>query len=112
MTVCGFLDKEPQINADERGYNPVTDFGATLCKERKAQPQCGTRMTRIGRIFTDTANPCASAQSVFYHVCFSLKKPASETEVSAFICVHPRLINLKGQFQAPEKVVKLLEGME
>ncbi len=25
-----------------------------------------TRMTRIGRIFTDTFNPCASAQSVFH----------------------------------------------
>ncbi|VVB97833.1 Uncharacterised protein [uncultured archaeon] len=41
-----------------------------------------TRMTRIGRIFTD--NLCASVssvQSVFYRNC-----------VSAFICVHLRLI--------------------
>ena len=118
MVACGFLDKEPQINADERRYNPVTDFisffvdiffcvtdfGATLCKKRKAQPQC---RTRIQRIFID---PCASAQSVFHHVCSSLKNSASETEVSAIICVHPRLINLKGQFQALEKFVKLMEG--
>ena len=125
MAVCGFLDKEPQINADERRYNPVTDFisffvdsffyvtdfSVTLCKEHKAQPQCGTR---IGRIFTDNFNPCASAssaQSVFHHVCSSLKNPASETEVSVFICVHPRLINLKGPFQAPETVLKLPEGV-
>ncbi|MCX9026639.1 MAG: hypothetical protein OIN86_00480 [Candidatus Methanoperedens sp.] len=44
----------------------------------------GTRMTRIGRISTDTFNPCASAsssQSTFY--CLP----------SAFYCVHPRLIS-------------------
>lgn len=26
MVACGFLDKEPQTNADERRYKPVTDF--------------------------------------------------------------------------------------
>jgi len=106
MAACEFGEKEPQINADERRFNPVTYISVVHRKGRKAQPQCGTR---IGRIFTD---PCASAQSVFHHVCYSLKKPASETEVSAFICVHPRLINLKGPFQAPEKFVKLMEGVE
>ncbi|NJD54249.1 MAG: hypothetical protein FIB07_15465 [Candidatus Methanoperedens sp.] len=33
-------------------------------KERKAQPQFGTRMTRIERISTDTANPRASEQNL------------------------------------------------
>jgi hypothetical protein len=77
-------------------------------KEGKAQPQFRTRTTRIARIFTDTANPRASAstvapvdvahtygsrhkwRSVFHHVCSSLKSPASGTSVSAFICVHLR----------------------
>ncbi|MDO9097251.1 MAG: DUF1016 N-terminal domain-containing protein, partial [Candidatus Methanoperedens sp.] len=59
-------------------------------KERKAQPQCGTRMTRIGRIYTDTANPRLSAQSAFHHVCSSLKNAASGASVSEFIRVHPR----------------------
>jgi len=93
MTVCGFLDKEPQMNADERGYNPVTYISAV---HRKAQPHCGTR---IGRIFTDTVNPCASASSVFHHVCFSLKKPAPETEVSAFIRVHVRFLKIAPTMQ-------------
>ncbi len=45
----------------------------------------GTRMTRIRRIFTDTFNLCASVssvKSVFYLI----------DAVSAFICVHLRLI--------------------
>ena len=108
MTACGFREAEPQINADERRYEPVTELGAAhrkVRKYRKAQPQCGTRMTRIGRIYTD---PCASASTVapvdvahtygsrhtwrsaFHHVCSSLKNPASDTRVSAFIRVHPR----------------------
>ena len=55
---------------------------------RKAQPQYGIRMTRIGRISTDTANlraSASSAQSVFHHVCSSLKNPASGASVSAFV---------------------------
>ena len=143
MAACGFGGNKPQINADERRWSHVTgfldassyaplhatDFDATHRKGKRQKSflslrsafrkyclrKFRTRMTRIGRIFTDTANTCASVssmQSVFHHVCSFLKNTASETEVSAFICVHPRLINLKGQFQAPEKVVKLLEGME
>ena len=125
MAACGFGGNESQINADERRWSPVmgfldaysyaplptTDFGAAHRKgrkERKAQPQCRTRMTQIGRIFTD---PCAFASSVFHHVCSSLKNPASDTKVSAFICVHTRLINLKRPFQTPEKIVMLMEGI-
>jgi len=54
---------------------------------RKAHPQFGTRMTRIGRISTDTANPQAPA---FHHVCSSRKNPASGASVSAFIRVYLR----------------------
>jgi hypothetical protein len=69
-----------------------------VCKDRKAQSQFRTRMTRIGRISTDIANPRASAQSAFHHVCSSLKNPVSDTEVSAFIRVHPRFFK-HGIFQ-------------
>lgn len=90
MVACGILDFS--------SYAPLTamDFGAAhrkVRKERKAQPQFRTRMTRIGRIFTDTSNPrvsASSAQSAFHHVCPSLEKPASGASVSAFIRVHPR----------------------
>ena len=110
-------------------------------KNYKAQPQFRTRMTRIGRIFTDTANPRASAssaQSAFYQVCSFMKNPASGASVSAFISVHLRfykmlifqtgftgltgyvfnpvhpviLSNLKCQLTAPEQIVKLLGGVE
>ena len=50
MTACGFREKEPQINADERRYEPVMELGAAhrkVRKERKAQPQCGTPIQRI-----------------------------------------------------------------
>ncbi len=109
------------------------DFGAAHRKgrkERKAQPQCGTRMTRIGRIFTDPCVSVSSAQSVFHHVCYSLKNPASGAKVYAFIRVHPRffknvifqtgltgyvfnpvhpviLSNLKCQASAPRRNVRL-----
>ena len=102
MAAWGFREKEPQINADERRFNPATYISAVHRKERKAQPQCGTRMTRIERIFTDTANPCASAssaQSVFHYVCFFLKKPAPETEVSSFIRVHTRFLKIAPAMQ-------------
>ncbi|GEM_PF-2783003 len=133
------MSKEPQINADERRYNPVmgfrryfvkrllpvTNFGAShrkvgygllsidgdeksfiperkenrhesLCSLRRdmkkhSLSELRTRMTRIRRIYTDNFNfnPCASvssAQSVFYY-------NNSINRVSAFICVHLRLIN-------------------
>jgi len=39
---------------------------AATQNEKVSQHINRTRMTRIGRIFTDTHYPCASAQSVFY----------------------------------------------
>jgi hypothetical protein len=104
MTVCGFRGNEPQINTDEHRYEPVKDYMGLFVhllffviglnnpihrkvrKERKAKLHCRIRMTWIGQIFTDR---CASAQSVFHHVCPSLKNPESETELSEFICVNP-----------------------
>ena len=53
---------------------PVTMY------EKAAASRRGTRMTRIGRIFTDPCASASSAQSAFY--CLP----------SAFYCVHPRLI--------------------
>ena len=102
MAACEFGEKEQQINADERRFNPATYIIAVHRKgrkERKAQPQCGTRMTRIGRIFTDPCVSVHSVQSVFYHVCFSLKKPAPETEVSSFIRVHARFLKIAPAMQ-------------
>ena len=140
MNACGFREKEPQINADECGIgdNLHANCMQIARKNYKAQPQFRTRMTRIGRIFTDTANPRASAQSVFHQVCSFLKNPASGASVSAFIGVHLRffknvvfqtgltgstgcvfnpvhpiiLSNLKCQLTAPEQIVKLLGGVE
>jgi hypothetical protein len=106
-------------------------FGTAHRKKRKVQPQFRTRMTRIGRIFTDIAYPRASA---FHHVCSSLKNPASGASVSAFIRIHLRffknvsfqtgltgstgyvfnpvhpfiLSNLKCQLSAPQRSTKLL----
>ncbi len=78
----------------EEGKVAVTEINKAIHrKERKAHPQFDTRMTRIGRIFTDTANPRASAssaQSAFHHVCSSLKNLASGASISAFIRVHLR----------------------
>ncbi|GFO96487.1 hypothetical protein ig2599ANME_0676 [groundwater metagenome] len=85
MTVCGFREAEPQINADERRYKPATDFCAAhrkVRKDRKVQPQCGTQMPQIQQIFTDPRVSASSAQSAFHHVCPSLKNPASGTSVS------------------------------
>lgn len=86
MTVCGFLDKEPQIHADERRWSPVmgfldnlsyashpaTNFGVAhrkVRKERKAQPQCGTRMTQIGRIFMDSCQLKSTERKIFAFIC-------------------------------------------
>ncbi len=66
------------------GFGPAHRKGR---KERKAQLQCGTRMTRIGRIYTDPCASVSSVQSVFHHVCSSQKNPASG--ISAFITPKP-----------------------
>jgi len=82
---------EPQINADERRFinldiqhlfefYPVNSMNESLQStqssafttyEKAAASRFRTRMTRIGRIFTDTHNPCvsvSSAQSVFHPI--------------------------------------------
>ncbi len=51
-----------------------------------------TRMTRIGRILTDNFNPCESVSSV--QSVFHLNSIVNR--VSALICVHLRLILVKG----------------
>ncbi len=99
--------KEPEKNNElkrtETNSGSVSSYGVRTSSlliffifgriYRKAQQHFGTRMTRIGRIFTDTANlrtSASSAQSVFHHVCSSLKTPASGASVSAFIRVYLR----------------------
>jgi hypothetical protein len=108
MDACGILDISSYAPL------PATYLGAPHRKDRKAQLQFRTRMTRIGRISTDTANPRASAstvapvdvahtygsrhtwrsassaQSAFHHVCSSLKNEASGASISAFIRVSLR----------------------
>ncbi|MBU4223335.1 MAG: hypothetical protein KKA10_17230, partial [Euryarchaeota archaeon] len=79
------------------------------------QQRNGTRMTRIGRIFTDIIDPCVSASTVTPVDCVHTYASArayvdvysaqsvfyrSHSRVnnllSAFISVHPRLINCVG----------------
>jgi len=55
------------------------------CHEKVHQSKLGTRMTRIGRIFTDQRASASSAQSVFYSI-------DQINHLSAFICVYLRLI--------------------
>ncbi len=102
------LSKKPQMNADERRFINSKAYRSTgthsetkfikspqsmvakpfsLLLRNVQIPRNGTWMKRIGRIFTDNSNPCASAssvQSVFY-------PNNSVNHVSAFICVHLRL---------------------
>ncbi len=71
-----------------------SDFGAAHRKgrkERKAQPQCGTWITRIQRIFTDTCQSVPYMKSVFYR-SFSRMK-STDRKVSVFISVRPRFSN-------------------
>jgi hypothetical protein len=58
--------------------------------EKTVTPRRRTRMTRIGRIFTDIFNPCVSESSA--HSAFHPKNP--NNHVSAFIRVHLRLAEL------------------
>ncbi len=109
-----FENKKPQINADERRFidsnsqrifindrdndsinSPQSSQRSFLPFEFESgeilQQRNGTRMTRIGRIFTDPRASASSAQSVFYRSPSSMKN-----SLSAFIHVHPRLINCVG----------------
>jgi len=106
LIVRGDRENKPQINADERrfvnldiqhlsevyqGNSLLKSPQSTQRSQSSALPasayepappsQRGTRMTRIGRIFTDPRASVSSAQSAFY--CLP----------SAFYCVHPRLIS-------------------
>gem|GEM_PF-2555839 len=87
-------NKEPQINADKRRFVKTQRTAApfALRYEKELQSRRRTLMTRIRRIFTDDFNPCVSVssmQSVFY-------LDNTINLVSAFICVHLRLIHTVG----------------
>ncbi len=128
LIVRGYREAEPQIKAPI--VTPLEGaIHRKVRKDRKAQPQFVTRITRIGWIYTD---PRASAQSAFHHVCSSLKNPASGASISAFIRVHPWffydvvfqtgltgcvfnpviLSNLKCRLPVPEKNAKLEEVID
>jgi len=51
--------------------------------EKAAPSRLRTRMTRIGLIFTDTHNPCASVQSVFHPIAFIMSKHFGAIEYSS-----------------------------
>jgi hypothetical protein len=98
MDGCGFLDKEPQINADERRYQ----FNREAFELNYGQG--------ISKILQKMQSFMMLYFSFFASLtmgCFKIRYGT----ISAFICVHPRLINLKGPFQAPEYIVKL-QGRE
>ncbi len=81
-----YSERTTEINRDiDKIVNKIR-IAKLFARRYRKVTQSRTLMTRIGRIFTDTANPCASAssvQSVFY--------PNRVNHVSAFICVHQRL---------------------
>ncbi len=119
----GSFEKKPQMNADERRFidlvNQVYSCIEFLHK-KILNLRFGTRMTRIIRIFAD---PCVSAstvtpvdcvhtyasslayvdvnsaQSVFYRCRINY--------ISAFICVHLRLI-----FEMPKNAVYDTKGCD
>ena len=79
-------EKYPEPQSTQRTQSSEVSATFALRSGNVLKPQRRTRITRIGRISTD---PRASAQSVFHHVCSSLKNPASGTKVSAFITPKP-----------------------
>ena len=84
-------ERNMQYHLRLMGNSLYLHFRTAHHKEHKAQPQCGTRMTRIGPIFTDPCKSASTAQSVFHHVCSSLKNPASGAV--ALIRVHLLFFN-------------------
>ncbi len=101
---------KPQINADERGFIyrvylrlishitlqsiEVMFFALWLVPQLRHR----TRMARIGRILTDTCNPCvsvSSVKSVFYRNCsdtefFHCTNRVLHTNINQIICVYLR----------------------
>jgi hypothetical protein len=82
---CNLINSPQRAQSSQRLILP---FGFE--RGKILQPRNGTRMTRIGRIFTDLCVSVSSAQSVFY---------CSHSRVNphpAFISVHSLLINCFG----------------
>jgi len=107
---------EPQMNADERRYNLYNEFERTDTNSGRSElaflPQYRTRMTRIGRIFTDIYYPCvsaSSAQSVFYRSDSRTK--STGWKVPARICVPPRFF-CNANFQYSDTLCRELAGFQ
>jgi len=98
IAAYGFRRKEPQINADERKYQ----FNREAFE------------LNYGQGISQILQKMQSLMMLYFSFFASLTMGCSKIRpgsISAFICVHPRLINLKGPFQAPEKIVMLMEGI-
>jgi hypothetical protein len=83
------IDLSPQrAQRTQRTQSAVTIL--SIRYEKALLQRIRTRMTLIGRIFTDIFNPCVSVSSVqsVFHPNKIVK------HVSAFICVHLRFICL------------------
>ncbi len=127
-------NNEPQINADENSQIKSPQRTQRTQRAQSVTVLAGyvevlqqryrTRMTRIRRIFTDMINPCVSAssvQSVFYRyypasfVEKNLSAPRKffstciNSSVSAFICVHLRLIKLNEILEYNPKIIRILK---
>ncbi len=90
------------INSPQRAQSSQRLFPCSLSAIVNVQSQrLRTRMTRIGRIFTDNVDPCISAPSVksaFHYngLPYLLYSYLPVNCVPAFICVHLRLNNRVG----------------
>ena len=99
MVGGGFGEKEPQMNADERRYHlnrEAFEFGYIKGISQKFQKIQSLLLLYFSFFASSTIG------------CIKIRHGS----ISAFICVHPRLINLKGPLQVPEQFAKLLVGVE
>jgi hypothetical protein len=99
MAACGFGEKEPQINADERRYHlnrEAFEFGYIKGISQKFQKIQSLLILYFSFFASSTIG------------CIKIRHGS----ISAFICVHLRLINLKEPFQVPDKIGTLMEGLE
>jgi hypothetical protein len=90
MTVCGFLDKEPQINADKRRYQ---------LNREAFEFSYGKGISQILQKMQSFLMLYFSFFASLTMGCFKIRHGS----ISTFICVYPRLIYLKGQLQVYKK---------
>ena len=92
------------------------------CEERKAQPhkylylqeiiRPGTRISRIGRIYTDPCSSASSVQSVFYRnpvIIYDDKKPQMNADKRRFVAINHRKVREERKAQ---KQISSRSGMK